>query len=109
MCINIKISKCFSRTPGPALISEGRYSGQLFRETILEPLLKQLIGGNSRILVDLDGTIGYGVSFLKNAFGGLVEGKLNADDILKVLKFKSDEEEYLIEDIIKYIKEVKNE
>jgi hypothetical protein len=106
MCCILKISKVFSKTPGPALISEGRYSGQLFRETILAPFIRNVIHSKSKVIVDLDNTAGYGAAFLVNAFGGLVSiDKLDKEKVLETLEIVSEEEEYLKEDILGYIQE----
>jgi hypothetical protein len=102
----IKISEVFSKTPGPGRIEEGNYSGQLFREQCLAPIIRNIIHSKSKIIVDLDNTAGYGVSFLKNAFGGLISiDKFEVNEILRLLKIVSEEEEYLKDDIIGYIKE----
>jgi hypothetical protein len=47
---------------------DGPFPGQKFREEILMPALK----ANAKVLVDIDGTRGFGSSFLEEAFGGLV-------------------------------------
>ena len=77
-------------TPYPA----GRYkkngpgSGEGFREIIKEELEK----GNKIRLV-MDGTYGYGSSFLEEAFGGLVrEHVLSANEIEKRLEFDTADE-----------------
>lgn len=60
----LKIAEVFSPTPGPRYRSEGDYSGQEFRETILEPAIKSALMKKEVLVVDLDGTAGYGTSFL---------------------------------------------
>lgn len=102
----IKVSEVFSRTPGPGMIKEGNYSGQLFREKVLRRLVLKYMYTDDRVIVDLDNTAGYGVSFLKNAFGGLISiDGFEVDEMLRLLKIVSEEEEYLKDDIIGYIKE----
>lgn len=59
----------FSEFPGPRYRKLGPNSGEDFRETVLAPAIMQQ-GGD--ITIDLDGTAGYGSSFLDEAFGGLV-------------------------------------
>jgi len=102
---SIKIRVCdFSKTPGSRYRDEGKkaHSGQEFREDILEPNFKIAISSNQKVHVDLDGTIGYGTSWLEEVFGGLARA-YGKDKVLDVLDFKSEEEEYLIDDIKQYI------
>jgi hypothetical protein len=104
------IAKNFSRTPGPRYVKEGPYSGELFRRDFFLPVLIKAIESNSNIVADLDGTHGYGTSFLEETFGGLIRiNKIDYDTIIKHIKFKSIEEEYLIEDIMEYLKQAQAE
>lgn len=57
----------FSRFPAGRYRSDGPASGEEFRESMLAPALR-----GDPVLVLLDGTMGYGSSFLEEAFGGLV-------------------------------------
>lgn len=63
----ISVAKDFSRYPSGRYPQDSRFSGQRFREELIAPLLRL---GNT-IEIDLDGTLGYGSSFLDEAFGGL--------------------------------------
>lgn len=65
----ISVAEAFSRHPGPRNKEDGKDSGEEFREKYLEPPLRD---PNTRIIVDLDGVVGYIGSFLEEAFGGLV-------------------------------------
>jgi len=108
--IELKISKDFSKTPGPRFILEGEYSGELFRDSILFYKMQEAIDKGIKLRVNIDGTAGYATSFLEESFGGLIREKgLNYDDIIKTLEIISDEEEYLIENIFKYLKEAEDE
>lgn len=62
-----QIAKQFSRYPGGRLIKHGPFSGELFREEVLLPLLRD----NEQLQIDLTGAIGYGASFLDESFGEL--------------------------------------
>lgn len=64
----INIAKDFSKYPGGRYHTDGPYSGEKFREEILAPSLDN----NEIVTIDLDGALGYGSSFLEEAFGGLV-------------------------------------
>ncbi|MGL2967119.1 STAS-like domain-containing protein [Flavobacterium sp. XGLA_31] len=98
--------KDFSITPGSRYRDEGKksHSGQEFREDYLEPLFKEIIETDEKLIVNLDGTIGYGTSWLEEVFGGLarIYGKKTVSE--KII-FISDEEPYLIEDLNEYIKD----
>lgn len=101
----LKISKNFSSIPGPRLRKEGAFSAEQFRQEILLSAIKEAINNDEILTVDIDGTAGYGPSFLEESIGGLirVEG-IPYQTVIDHLKIKSDEEPYLIEDIMEYLK-----
>lgn len=66
--VRIDVGRDFSPTPGPRLRTSGPWSGEEFRERFLEPPLRR----GDVVEVDLDGVVGYTMSFLEEAFGGLV-------------------------------------
>ena len=104
--LRVKIATDFSSTPGPRYIVEGDWSGELFRKECLLPVVKKAIEEKNKLIVDLDGTAGYGTSFLEESFGGLIrEEKIEYSEIVHVLEIKSMEEDYLIEDIKEYLKD----
>ncbi len=108
---SIKIIVCdFSKTPGSRYRDEGKkaHSGQEFREDILEPNFKLAISSNQKVYVDLDGTIGYGTSWLEEVFGGLARA-YGKQKVLSLLDFKSEEEDYLIDDIKQYIEDAEKQ
>ena len=63
----ISVARDYSRTPGPRFAHQGPFSGELFRVKLADLLL-----ACERIEIDLDGTVGFGSSFIEEAFGGLV-------------------------------------
>ena len=78
----ISIPQDFTRYPAGRYISDGSYSGERFRDEFLVPALRSA----QRVEVHLDGTLGYGSSFLEEAFGGLVrEAGLDRDFLRKRL------------------------
>jgi hypothetical protein len=82
--VTIEIARDFSRTPGPRFRSLGPYSGEEFRERLVDALSASPDG---TVEVVLDGTEGYGSSFLEEAFGGLVRmGPFRADELEHRLK-----------------------
>lgn len=101
--------KDFSRTPGTRYRDEGEksHSGQQFREEYLIPFFKRVLDGEfEKLIVNLDGTIGYGTSWLEEVFGGITR-ELDKSVVLNKMEFISKEEPYLIDDIIQYINDAK--
>lgn len=100
--IKINIAEDYTDSPGGRYKKEGKYSGEDFRETILKKkyLEAKKLGG--RLYVDLDGGYGYATSFLEEAFGGLVR-ELKDNKIPQIIQIKSDDAEYLIDDVKRYI------
>jgi len=102
----INIAKEYSRTPGPRYEVEGQFSGEVFRKTIFAPIIKKAIEEGCKVEINLDGTAGYGTSFIEEIFGGLIrEDKLKYADIKRQLIVISTEEEYLKEDVEENLKE----
>jgi hypothetical protein len=76
-------------------------SGEAFREIHLEPALRE----GKQISVELDGTIGYGSSFLEEAFGGLVRSlRLQPKVLQSRLQIKT-EDQALLDEVNSYIEE----
>ncbi|MBS1526709.1 MAG: STAS-like domain-containing protein [Bacteroidetes bacterium] len=106
----VKIARDFSRTPGPRYIKEGKWSGELFRTEKFFQIFADAIANNQTVVVDLDGTLGYGTSFLEEIFGGLIrEHHLDYNAILQHLEIISEEEPYLKDDILTYLKDAHEE
>ena len=84
--ITVNIARDFTRFPSGRSKLKGETSGEAFREKFLEPPIRD----GEEILVELDGTIGYGSSFLEEAFGGLVRSlSMPAGRLMKILHIKS--------------------
>ena len=64
----ISIARDFSPHPAGRYRSDGPFSGEKFRDDFLYPALL----GSAHVEVDMDGALGYGSSFLDEAFAGLV-------------------------------------
>lgn len=100
----IDIGKDFSEFPAGRFASDGKFSGEKFREKLLLPALEQF----KKIRILLDGTKGYGSSFLEEAFGGLVrKHDYSSDELLTVFEFES-QDKSLIEEIQEYLSTAKN-
>lgn len=89
----------FSKFPAGRLKSDGLHSGACFRDDVLAPLLLE----NRSIIVNLDGTLGYGSSFLEEVFGGLVRvHKLDPLQLRKLLTLETSDQSLVVE-IWRYI------
>ena len=103
--IIVSVAKDFTLTPGPRYRDEGSYSGEQFRETVLAGKIRDAIARNEKICIDLDGTAGYGTSFLEESFGGLIrEEHIPYAQIHSILKIKSDEKPKYIREVETYLK-----
>lgn len=79
----------FTDFPGGRKRDAGDYSGEEFREDILVPLLENV--ENTEIELLLDHAVGYPVSFLEEAFGGLIRVHgYTKEVLLKRFKFITD-------------------
>lgn len=82
----INIAKDFSRFPGGRFRTDGKYSGEAFREDILLPKLRKY----KFVSINMDGTLSYGSSFLEESFGGLVrKHKFEPDGLLQKIEIVS--------------------
>lgn len=99
----IDIATQFSRFPAGRYLADGPFSGQAFRDTLLVPALRS----GKRVRVILDGTAGFGSSFLEETFGGLVRAGWKIEELLQKLDFVSSDPS-LLEEIESYIKNAGN-
>jgi len=104
--LSLRVAQEFSITPGARYEFEGKFPGEDFRDNHLYPKLVKAIESDKVLVVDLDGTAGYGTSFLEESFGGLIrERGLSLEEINSHMNLISKEEPYLIEDINEYLQE----
>lgn len=95
----IDVGERFSRFPAGRIRTDGPFSGQRFREDFLVPALSD--GGC--VLVKLDSALGFGSSFLEEAFAGLVrEHGFDPADLLQRLELEA-RDKSLIAEIREYI------
>ncbi|WP_296061817.1 STAS-like domain-containing protein [uncultured Amphritea sp.] len=100
----IRVVDRFS-SPGPRYKKLGPSSGEEFKEL----LLKELGAANgTELTVNLDGTEGYGSSFLEESFGGLIRDGVSPE-LVKGIVLVSEEEPDLIDEIIEYINDAVTE
>jgi hypothetical protein len=97
----INVAADFTRFPAGRYRSDGPYSGERFREDFLIPAL--VSGATVRVI--LDGTMGFGSSFLEEAFGGLArDGRFPRDVLLRSLTLES-RDGSIVDEIWSYIDE----
>jgi uncharacterized protein DUF4325 len=95
----ISVAKDFTRFPAGRYKRNGDTSGESFRERFLEQPLRN----GAHVTVDFDGTVGYGSSFLEEAFGGLVRSlQMPAPRLLELLTLKSSDPS-ICEEVREYI------
>lgn len=96
----IDVGVAFSRFPAGRFRSDGPHSGERFRDELLVAALRA-----GAVTVLLDGAIGYGSSFLEEAFGGLVRcAGLSLASLEKNLKLVSSDRS-LVTEIWGYIRQ----
>ncbi len=95
----ISIAKDFALKSGPRFAKHGDFSGEQFREEFLEPALREY----DEVVVNLDGTLGYGSSFLEEVFGGAVRSNCPVDEKLRLVS----NDKYLVKEIQEYIRDAK--
>jgi hypothetical protein len=101
--IEVKVL-AFSEFPGPRNAKIGSNSGEEFRDTVL---IKQIeLNGIENIVVNLDGTAGYGSSFLEEAFGGLIRKGYSYELVRSLCdRMISNDDPSLIDEIRGYVEE----
>lgn len=83
--MNISIAKDFCETPAGRYVVDGPYSGERFRTDFLLPNLK----AGKTLSINFDGTMGYGSSFLEEAFGGLIRQGFTREQLQRQLQLSS--------------------
>lgn len=98
----IVIASEFSQTPGARYREDGDFSGEQFLDELLLPKFTKAIENKYILLIDLDKVWGYPSSFVSGSFGKL-SIQYGADVLLKHIEFKSEDNEFRLEKIIKEI------
>jgi len=101
------IANEYSKNPGARYKKQGEYSGEDFREKVLEPFFKEKAEGDI-LEIDLNGLNGYPSSFFEEAFGGIAR-LYKQDDVLKSLRFICEDNPLFIDDLISYIRQERAE
>jgi STAS-like domain of unknown function (DUF4325) len=89
----INVSQDYTRFPAGRYVSDGRFSGERFRNDFLIPALKSA----DKVEIQFDGTLGPGSSFLEEAFGGLIRAGFAAPDLANRLVVSSSDESLVAE------------
>ena len=97
----LNIATDFSEFPAGRYITDGPFSGEAFRENFLLPALK----ANQVIAIELDDAMGFGSSFLEEAFGGLVRLHGFSPDFIKSHIHLVTSRPYLITEIHGYLED----
>lgn len=83
---DIDVGRDFSEVPGGRFPEDGPFNGQLFRETVLVPALRD----HQVVCVTLDNTDGFGSSFLDEAFAGMIrEGYFTREELRQRLLIRA--------------------
>ena len=101
--MRLEIAKDFSKETGIRYRSESDFSGEEFREDLLLPKFNEAVQLEEKLVVVLDGVRGYASSFLEEAFGGLAR-EVGVESVQDNLEIISEQESYLIEEIMNYIR-----
>lgn len=89
----INVARDFTPYPAGRFRKHGRFTGQVFREDLLVPALRDF----DVVLVDFNGTEGVRSSFLDEAFGGLVRTENLPREIVARLKVQVDDRHTALE------------
>lgn len=91
--------KDFSKFPGPRYANLGSFSGEVFRDEVLLPALKE----DQEVEVDFDGVFGYGSSFLEEAFGGLLRHGADRNAVIRLQNNLKSKDPTIVSEVKSYI------
>lgn len=90
--------KEFTKYPGPRFKRLGKYSGEQFREEVLRPIFEN----DQEIDIDGTGVLGFGPSFLDEAFSPLAK-EYGLEIFQEKIKLHSDNDKKLYEKMMLYV------
>ncbi len=103
--MTISIAEDFSDVPAGRFLNDGDWSGERFREEFLIPALKDA-DKKHPVIININGTEGYGSSFLEEAFAGLIRKGYTKEDIAEKLQIEANDTYDIYKKIIlEYLKE----
>jgi hypothetical protein len=98
----IDIAQDFSDSPSGRYIEDGAYCGANFLNDFLLPNIHKY----TKIILDFTHVLGYGSSFLEEAFGGLVrETGMSKDELFRHIEVRTLNDPFLLDEINQYIDE----
>lgn len=103
------VSEQYSDTLGARYAKDCAFSGEDFRDTVLVPLYLSYRVSGQTVRFVLDGTYGYPISFLEEAFGGLVRIYPEEDVMGMIEGFISTDQPLLPKVIEHFMLTVRNE
>ena len=113
MTIKLNVAERFTPMPiGRYRTDNPEISGQVFREEILVPMVRQAIQEKKILEVDFEGMEGLNASFLDEAFAGLVRsGEWTAKQVLQTVRFVPEKTHYApyIQNVKEFIQEAEAE
>lgn len=93
--LTIKIASDFSPKLGGRWKRLGPFSGEEFFEKILFNKFKEAQSSKSQLVIDLDGTTGYGSSFLDQSFGELAR-QIGVEEVSSRIVFHTEFFEWVV-------------
>lgn len=100
--IEVKVSD-FTEFPGPRLAKTGPSSGEEFRDNYLIPKISEF---GKDVIVNLDGVMGYGSSFLEESFGGAIRKGIDGEILLYIVEnLICDDEKSLKQEVKGYVED----
>lgn len=86
--VKINIANDYNKKLGGRFNSLGPFSGEDFYMKLLEPKFILAKEKKLKLIIELDGTTGYGSSFLDQTFGELAR-KYTVDEVKRIIEFKT--------------------
>jgi STAS-like domain of unknown function (DUF4325) len=84
----------FTDCPGGRKIIHGEWSGEEFREKFLKPALRDY----EKVVINMDGAVGFPSSFIDEAFGLLAE-ELGYDKVVSKLEIRLSDDDMAFQEI----------
>jgi len=97
-------NRTFSRYPAGRYRTDGKWSGEKFRDEILS----HFIANGEKTTIFLDEAQGFGSSFLEEAFGGLIRKGITFATFQSLVSLRSDDSS-LLEEIETYMLDAQGE
>jgi len=91
---NINIAEDFSPAPAGRYLTDGDFTGELFRTKHLRPAIEK----GYKVIINVAGLIGAGSSFMEEAFGGLIRtDNCTLEQLRQKLAIVPEDDDYAME------------